>query len=444
MDIDWSGVKLGDFDSGFIDKDLQRRLRKTLYYGKNPLTDRTSLPVTELAVELLQQAAPRELGKIDTQLAASISRKACLSPCSLMLGLIYIDRLRQKSPEYLQQVSSADLFIVAMMVASKFLHDDGEDGVYNDEWAESAGIGTEAINELEREFLHAIDWNLLAREKEFQAKMEQLEQSVALRKGKERLWKLSYTDLWVFLRNLECFQLLKTNVMECLKVFGVVVSAYVLGVVVLLLSLSTVTAIRTKMMQKNPSPVSRSQSTHANKLTERLAFTEERLAAEDGSIYDNFHLNDVEDLDSLAAVDGQLGEEASVFEDDDVDDDNEVRRRRRPLCCSKWRNLLASQKEQRHRRSTNHFDNIAKMIHSSGGGPWSDIITPFSSSCCDCNSEMALARNLKIKENGFNASFQREKANDSWSQFPSSGNVDVDGDEKLAVNSPFRMVQVFG
>ena len=83
------------------------------------------------------------------------------------------------------------------------------------------------------------------------------------------------------------------------------------------------------------------------------------------------------------------------------------------------------------------------MIHSSGGGPWSDIITPFSSSCCDCNSEMALARNLKIKENGFNASFQREKANDSWSQFPSSGNV-VDGDEKLAVNSPFRMVQVFG
>ena len=28
------------------------------------------------------------------------------------------------------------------MVASKFLHDDGEDGVYNDEWAESAGKTT--------------------------------------------------------------------------------------------------------------------------------------------------------------------------------------------------------------------------------------------------------------------------------------------------------------
>ena len=40
------------------------------------------------------------------------------------------------------QVSSADLFLIAMMVASKFLHDDGEDGVYNDEWAESAGKTT--------------------------------------------------------------------------------------------------------------------------------------------------------------------------------------------------------------------------------------------------------------------------------------------------------------
>ena len=37
------------------------------------------------------------------------------------------------------QVSSADLFLIAMMVASKFLYDDGEDGVYNDEWADSAG-----------------------------------------------------------------------------------------------------------------------------------------------------------------------------------------------------------------------------------------------------------------------------------------------------------------
>ena len=37
-----------------MDEEFQKRLRKTLYYGKNPLTERPSLPVTELAVELLQ------------------------------------------------------------------------------------------------------------------------------------------------------------------------------------------------------------------------------------------------------------------------------------------------------------------------------------------------------------------------------------------------------
>lgn len=43
------------------------------------------------------------------------------------------------------------------MVASKFLHDDGEeDEVYNDEWANSGGIDLKDMNQLEKEFLNAI------------------------------------------------------------------------------------------------------------------------------------------------------------------------------------------------------------------------------------------------------------------------------------------------
>ena len=43
------------------------------------------------------------------------------------------------------------------MVASKFLHDEGEaDEVFNDEWAASAGISVKEINRFEREFLQAI------------------------------------------------------------------------------------------------------------------------------------------------------------------------------------------------------------------------------------------------------------------------------------------------
>lgn len=43
------------------------------------------------------------------------------------------------------------------MVASKFLHDDGEeDEVFNDEWAISGGLEVKDMNRLEREFLNAI------------------------------------------------------------------------------------------------------------------------------------------------------------------------------------------------------------------------------------------------------------------------------------------------
>jgi hypothetical protein len=50
-------------------------------------------------------------------------------------------RLKKTNPDYLSCVSAADLFLVSMMVASKYLHDDGEeDEVFNDEWAASGDI----------------------------------------------------------------------------------------------------------------------------------------------------------------------------------------------------------------------------------------------------------------------------------------------------------------
>lgn len=42
------------------------------------------------------------------------------------------------------------------MVASKFLHDHGEEDVYNDEWAASAGISVQEMNHYERDFLKAM------------------------------------------------------------------------------------------------------------------------------------------------------------------------------------------------------------------------------------------------------------------------------------------------
>lgn len=43
------------------------------------------------------------------------------------------------------------------MVASKFLHDDGEeDEVFNTEWAQSGHLSIAKMNRLEKEFLKAI------------------------------------------------------------------------------------------------------------------------------------------------------------------------------------------------------------------------------------------------------------------------------------------------
>lgn len=43
------------------------------------------------------------------------------------------------------------------MVSNKFLQDDGEeDEVIPDEWAASAGISLVDLNQIERDFLHAI------------------------------------------------------------------------------------------------------------------------------------------------------------------------------------------------------------------------------------------------------------------------------------------------
>lgn len=115
---------------------------------------------------------------------SSVRSQAAVSPCALLLALIYIERLRHKNPEYLQEVSSSDLFLISMvcglklspdlffyyvlliahhfhvvlqMVASKYLYDEGvTEEVFNDEWAEAAGMDVSDLNELERNFLHAV------------------------------------------------------------------------------------------------------------------------------------------------------------------------------------------------------------------------------------------------------------------------------------------------
>ncbi|XP_075037125.1 protein CNPPD1 [Mixophyes fleayi] len=180
---------------------LSKRVRKRLYYGWEadcPMENLSS-PVADIAVELLQKAAPSPIRRLQKKYAARVSREACISPCSMMLALVYIERLRHRNPEYLQQISSSDLFLISMMVASKYLYDEGEEEeVFNDEWGAAGRLDVQTVNTLEMNFLRAIDWSLYTHPREFFEVLQWLEGSVAEQQGMKRGW-FTYTDLSVLL-----------------------------------------------------------------------------------------------------------------------------------------------------------------------------------------------------------------------------------------------------
>lgn len=119
------------------------------------------------------------LEKLCFEYAAELSREACLSPCSLVVALIYLERLCQNNPNFVSSIPSSKLFLISVvrfssdnsndlafsfkfqnhvqMVASKFLNDEGEiDEVINSDWANSAKMELSELNQLERQFLQAI------------------------------------------------------------------------------------------------------------------------------------------------------------------------------------------------------------------------------------------------------------------------------------------------
>merc|ERR1712013_443276 len=214
----------------------ETRYTRSLYYGVLPAPDRPSLPLTRLAVDQFTRsgldALGQKLGRLDMARAADISRQACAGPNSLVLALLYLERLRRRNPDYLTTVSSADLFLVSLMVASKFLHDDGEeDEVFNDEWASSAGIDTKELNKLELNFLSALDWRIYVDNQEFEKAVNKVETDIAFKEVSKRGWA-SYTDLDVLSTDVQ--NLWTVFISYTMKMTAVSVTAYAAGILSLL------------------------------------------------------------------------------------------------------------------------------------------------------------------------------------------------------------------
>lgn len=207
--------------------EFRDRVRKTLYYGQYSDRSLPSLAVTDVAVEVLGSVAPTDRKCLDTSYAMVVSRRAKISPCTLMMGILYSERLRQKNPEYLARVSSSDLFLISVMVASKYLYDEGEEEeVFNDDWARAGNKTVNDVNKLEMEFLASIDWSLFVSNQEFLDFVNKVESRIATTHGLCRGW-FTYSDLCTLLDNTRFLGTLSLLRLEILKVFSACTLAYV-------------------------------------------------------------------------------------------------------------------------------------------------------------------------------------------------------------------------
>ncbi|KAI4460921.1 hypothetical protein MML48_5g00016751 [Holotrichia oblita] len=226
------------------------RITKTLYYGKLPNSDRLSLPVTELATELFSEAKiGRSLERLHCNDAAEISRNACISPCSFILALLYLERLKNCNSVYLQRIHPSELFLVSMMVSSKFLYDDGEeDEVFMKEWALSGGMSIKKLVQLEKEFLNAINWEIFVSETTFWKKLSHLEQIIAKKEGINRGW-FTYTELNTVLTAVDAYHLYQ----YIMYLATVLLAAYTAGILTIIGSVLIVSQLPGNCLQ---SPIS--------------------------------------------------------------------------------------------------------------------------------------------------------------------------------------------
>ncbi|XP_057304123.1 protein CNPPD1-like [Hydractinia symbiolongicarpus] len=244
--------------------DLAFRLKKTLYCSEdNDCYESSSVALTDVAVSMLLDTATCSRRKITQRYASSLTRQLPISPCALMMGILYSERLRQLNPSYLERVSSSDIYVVSMLVATKFLHDEGEEEeIFNNEWAEAAGLAVSTVNKLEREFLDAMNWNAYVSPSDFLDFCTKMETKIAFKYGLQRGW-FSYTDLTQFLAASPYQKILKGIIESTVKIIGGCALVYGMSLSLLATSVMCYTAT-TSVQQVNelrPEQVSSSNYT---------------------------------------------------------------------------------------------------------------------------------------------------------------------------------------
>uniref|UniRef100_A0A182NBE2 Protein CNPPD1 n=1 Tax=Anopheles dirus TaxID=7168 RepID=A0A182NBE2_9DIPT len=166
-------------DTEVIDhEEFLDRIKKTLYYGSSKVRcTKISRPLADYAADVFSEThRGHSLSRLNFATVGNLS----VTPCSLILAMIYLDRLNATDPTFVRRITPSELFIVSMMVSTKFYCGYDED-IYLSAWAEYGKMTPDQMKALELEFLDAMAKKVLAK-----------------RQGLTRGW-LTYTELINFL-----------------------------------------------------------------------------------------------------------------------------------------------------------------------------------------------------------------------------------------------------
>ncbi|KAH8263421.1 hypothetical protein KR044_008762, partial [Drosophila immigrans] len=185
------------------------RIRKTLYYGGVDTTEadmEVSMPFAEYAADLFSEP---HRGHSLHRLSSIAAGKTHATPCSLIMALIYLDRLNIIDPGYGYRITPQELFVVSLMISTKFYagHDER---FYLEDWAKEGNMSEDKLKQMEIEFLTAIDWNIYISNEQFFAKLSSVERTLAQREGLRRGW-LTYSELMQLLPDFTLMSFVLNN-----------------------------------------------------------------------------------------------------------------------------------------------------------------------------------------------------------------------------------------
>jgi hypothetical protein len=178
-----------------IDSERSGEIKRRVYLPDVDEFRSSSGPLSEIVLDSLDAVTCHRAKPLKEGYVADLTREGGISPCSVILGLLYVHRLSETNPRYLRTMSGKDLFLTAMMIASKYLNDEGEnEALTNSEWAEVGCRSKPSLDLMERQFLAAIDWRLYVSLEEYYTFVTGIEGRIALNQYARRGW-LTYTDL---------------------------------------------------------------------------------------------------------------------------------------------------------------------------------------------------------------------------------------------------------